>query len=198
MSFDPARRLVMATFKTVHGYGLNSGSPLTITAEPSARGEVDEALAFRLWKSGVAVYADDHRPTPVEAPAQEKVRLAAEALRDAGSGELSIPDLTVWEADDTETGKKAGAKVTKEDLLAVAAREGVTVETDDNKADLIRKITEARAAPLGGNPTKSESEAAPIQGDDAATGATARDDGSGPATGGAGDAHGAAGEGLVD
>lgn len=33
----------------------------------------------------------------------------------------------------------------KADLLAIAEAEGVAIETDDNRSDLIRKIEEARA-----------------------------------------------------
>ena len=55
-------------------------------------------------------------------------------------------DLIRWQVADKETGKAAGAAVTKADLLAIAAREGVAVESDDNKASLQAKIAAARAA----------------------------------------------------
>lgn len=82
-TFDPARPLVMAQFRTVLGHGLNAGTALTVTDEPSAAGEVDEALARRLWNGGLAMYADEARPTPVETPEQEQARLATEASRSA-------------------------------------------------------------------------------------------------------------------
>lgn len=197
MNFDPQRRLVMATFKTVLGHSLPAGTPLAIVEEPTARGEVDEAMARRLWNGRNAIYAEDARPTPVETPDQHRTRMAVEALREAGDGEVVVPDLIVWQADDERTGKKAGAPVTKADLLDIAEREGVVVETDDNKPDLIRKITVARAAGVA-IPTYSESGQGANAGLVTDTGAT------GAGTGGAadsdptGDAHGSAGEGPGD
>jgi hypothetical protein len=55
--FDPTRRIVMAKFKTVLGHSLPAGTPLAIVEEPSARGEVDEAMARRLFAAKIAVYA---------------------------------------------------------------------------------------------------------------------------------------------
>lgn len=154
--FDPARKLVMAKFKTVLGHSLPAGTPLAIAAEPAARGEVDEAMARRLHAGGIAIYADDFRPTPVESAEQARTREAAEIVEraeaaddDSGEGLTldEIPaDLIAWQADDEGTGKKAGATVTKSDLLVIAERENVAVETDDNKADLQRKIVLNRAA----------------------------------------------------
>jgi hypothetical protein len=196
MTFDPKRRLVMASFKTVLGHSLPASTPLVIVDEPSARGEVDEAMARRLYAGGLAVYAEDHRPTPVETPDEEKARLAAEALREAGpagDGLTPTDDLVVHPDDHP----KAGKKVTKDDLLEIAENEGVTVETDDNKPDLQRKIMEARAA-TALNGTNAGSDTTGGQGDTGTQG-----NGTAGADGGAdnatdGDAHGLAGEGQSD
>lgn len=152
--FDPDRRLVMQAFKTVLGHSLPVGTPLAIVQEPSAPGEVDQAMAKRLWAGRNAVYAEDYRPTPVETPQQEATRMAVQAVEERAAAEddgepAETPvtdDLQVWPVDDGETGKKKGDRVTKDDLLIIAAREDVAVESDDNKPDLQRKIVEARAA----------------------------------------------------
>jgi hypothetical protein len=49
-------------------------------------------------------------------------------------------------------GPAATMRQSEKALRAIAKREGVTVETDDNKADLVRKIAESRA-------TKAEADA---------------------------------------
>lgn len=197
-TFDPAKPLVMAAFRTVNGHGLNAGNPILVSVEPAAFGEVDEATARRLWLSGAAVYQEDHRPTPVETPEQEKARLAAEALRDADGGDVVMPDLQVWAEDDRETGKKAGARVTRDDLIAVAAREGVPVEPGDTKADLARKITAHRAQALVVNSTNTEAATGLNPGLSGAAGATAPVAVPGTDRGLRGDSHGAAGEGGTD
>lgn len=133
-NFDPTRALVMAKFKTVNGHSLPAGTPLTIVAEPEGRAQIDEAMAKRLFAGGIAIYADDFRPTPVESKEAEAARLLADAPADAEGApddDLVIPaDLAV-----------SNAK-----LRDIAAEEGVAVESDDNKADLQRKIIQARAA----------------------------------------------------
>lgn len=196
--FDPKRRLVMASFKTVFGHNLPAGHTLTIVDEPSAKGEVDKAMATRLFNSRNAVYAEDARPTPVETPEQEKARLALEALRDGGTDGTDdlVPtaDLLKWPEADSETGAKAGDTVTKAHLLAIAAREGALIETDDNKPDLIRKIMERRAALALANSTNSQSAGGLDQsggGLFAGTGAEVDGDAD---TGGQGDLHGSAGD----
>lgn len=202
MNFDPKRRLVMASFKTVLGHSLPAGTPLVISDEPTARGEVDEAMARRLHTSGVAGYADEARPTPVETPEQERARLAREALIEAPAGTdaelVATDDLTVWLVDDAETGKKAGDRVTNADLLAVAKREGVTVEGDDNKPDLQRKIMAHRAGAFDNTLTNAETPERPEQGDTAPQGSVAPGSRRAPDTGLVGDAHGPAGEGQSD
>lgn len=202
MTFDPTRSLAMATFKTVLGHNLPAGHPLVIVDEPSAPGEVDEAMARRLFNAKVAGYHDELHATPVETPEQERNRLALEALRDAPAGDpdalVATDDLNVWPADDAETGKKAGDRVTNDDLRVIAGREGATVESDDNKADLQRKIIERRAALAQTNGVNAETDGAGGQGDTAAQGATGA--GSATTADGAsdGDAHGVAGEGQGD
>lgn len=201
MTFDPKRRLVMASFKTVLGHNLPAGTPLAIVEEPSARGEVDEAMARRLFASGVAGYEDEVHATPVETPDQERNRLALERLREGGDDPDSLAatdDLVIWQADDEETGKKAGAKVTNDDLRVIAAREGAVVETDDNKADLTRKIMEVRAARAIQNGTNAETDGAGGQGDTLNSGSTGPGTAGSPETGANGDAHGSAGEGQSD
>ena len=198
MTFDPSRRLVMATFRTVLGHGLNAGTPLTIVDEPSARGEVDEKLAQRLYAGRIATYAEDFRPTPVETPEMAKRRQAVEAVREAPKGEITMDDLEVWQEDDEETGKKKGQKVTKDDLLTIARRESVEIETDDNKADLIRKITINRAGPAGGISTNSESDQAANTASGGSSAATTALGGGSAHTGPDGDAHGVGGEGEGD
>lgn len=65
--FDPSRQLVMTTDKLAHGQQHTRNQRLTITPSPSKPGEVDQAMAFRFWTSGAAVYVEDFRPTPVAA-----------------------------------------------------------------------------------------------------------------------------------
>lgn len=201
MTFDPKRRIVMATFKTVLGHNLPAGTPLVIAEEPAQRGEVDLQLATRLFNSKNAVYAEDARPTPVETPEQERARLAAERLRDAGPGGedegqlVPTDDLVTWPADDAETGAKAGDRVTNEHLRAIATREGAVVESDDNKADLQQKIMLRRAL---GNSTYTQTGQGTTGGVAADPASTGAGSGRGADTGAGGDAHGAAGEGQSD
>lgn len=203
MTFDPKRRLVMATAKTVLGHALPVGHPLTIVEEPSAAGEVDEAMAKRLQASKLAGYLDELHATPVETPEQERNRLALEAVRESrrpGVAEDEVveltptPDLLVNPAGHPNAGKK----VTKDDLIEIAGKEGVVIETDDNKPDLVRKIMEARALRATPNGTEASSEGASfVEGSDV-SGATGRATGGRADSGAQGDAHGKAGEGPSD
>lgn len=136
--FDPARKLTMARFKTVLGHGLQAGTPLAIVKEPTARGEVDEAMARRLHKSGIAVYAEDFRPTPVETKEQEAARLTA--------GETATPDSTESAIEGDQIEVQDDLRVSNADLRKIAKDEGVELESDDNKADMQLKIMRARAA----------------------------------------------------
>lgn len=195
MSLDQTRPLVMATFKTVLGHGLGVGAPLIIADEPSAPGEIDLALAVRLFAAGLAGYADEVRPTPVETPGQELGRLAASAVSDAGDGPVvGTDDLKVWQQDDIKLARKAGQPVNRADLLAIAAREGVSVEGDDNKADLISKIMAHRAQAHPVNQANAESDQATVQGLGTAEPSTAPDGDQDADAGALGDAHGPAGE----
>lgn len=196
MTLDLNRPLVMAAAKTVLGHALPVGHPITVTDEPSAPGEVDEAMATRLHASKIAGYRDELHATPVETPEQERNRLALEALRDsAGTDELTpTSDLLVHPAGTP----KAGKKVTKDDLLDIAGREGVVIETDDNKPDLIRKITEHRASLAVQNGTNAETDGAGGQGDTGGQASTAPAGFGGADSGADGDAHGEAGEGPSD
>lgn len=158
--FDPNRPLTMAKFKTVDGFPVGAGTPLFIVEAPAKSGEVTEPMAKRLWAKGTAVYSDDFRPTPVETEEQAKAREAADVIAAAtpegdepgltdATDILAPDDLVTWQADDEGTGKKAGAPVTRADLIVIAERESVTIESDDNKPAIIRKIVEHRAAQAG-------------------------------------------------
>lgn len=57
---------------------------------------------------------------------------------------------------DAGDAEPATMKQTRTQLADIAAREGVAVETDDNKADLVRKITEKRAAAVVTNKAESD------------------------------------------
>lgn len=139
--FDPARKLIMAKFKTVHGHGLGVGTPLAVVASPTLRAEVDEAMARRLWKSGAAVYAEDFRPTPVETKEQEAARLTAV------EAPAPVADASAIEVDHFEI--QDDLRVTNDKLRQIAEDEGVELESDDNKADMQIKIMRARAARAG-------------------------------------------------
>ena len=150
--FNAETPLIMATFKTVHGFNLNRGARLTIVDEPEAAGQVTEATARRLFASKVAVPADNFRPTPVETPEQNAARVLADATDQSDGatvdlGNLEIPeDLSVWQEDDREAGARKGDRGTNDHLRLIAGREGAAIESDDNKADLQRKIIEGRAS----------------------------------------------------
>lgn len=91
--FDPKKSLVMAVFKTVLGHDLQPGTRLTIVTKPDAAGEVDTALANRLWASGIAVYDDAFSPTPVETREQEAERLVELETLDGGWFAVRAPWL---------------------------------------------------------------------------------------------------------
>lgn len=144
--------LVMARRKSVGGHYLNAGTPLVITAKPSAPGEVTQAVADMLAAKRIAIPLDEVRPTPVETKEQEAARLMAEAraIEASASAEAADAvavqaDLVSWQADDAEAKAKKGDRVSNDHLRLIAAREGVAVESDDNKADLQSKIMAARA-----------------------------------------------------
>lgn len=136
--FDPARKLTMARFKTVNGHGLRAGTPLIIADEPSAPGEVEEAMARRLWNAGMAVYAEDFRPTPVESKEQEAARLVG--------GETASPDADESAIEGDQIEVQDDLRVSNSALRKIAEDEGVALESDDNKADMQFKIMQGRAA----------------------------------------------------
>lgn len=146
--FDPTRKLTMARFKTVHGHNLNAGAVLTIVADPAKAGELTEAMARRLHKSGIAVYAEDFRPTPVESIEQEAARLVG--------GETASPDTSEGAIKGEQIEVQDDLRTTNDRLRQIAADEGVTLEGDDNKADMQFKIMQARAARAG------DTDAAPL------------------------------------
>lgn len=161
--FDPAKPLTMTGFKTVDGFNLTAGTRLVIVAEPKVLGEVTESMARRLHAKGNAVYEEDFRPTPVETEEQGRAREAGLVLAAATPavsvegnatelepGEITPPDdLVTWQADDLDLGKKAGDRVTKEDLVTIAFREEIVLTDESTKPVIIRQIVEARAAKAG-------------------------------------------------
>jgi hypothetical protein len=146
--FDAATPLVMAKFKTVHGFNLQRGARLHIVKEPSVSGEVTEAMARRLFKSKIAVPADAFRPTPVETKEQEAARLTA------GAALTPQPDESTIEGDEVEV--QEDLRTTKDALRKIAEKEGVELASDDNKGDIQVKIMLHRASQAG------ENDAAPV------------------------------------
>lgn len=172
--FNPKTPLVMARRKSVNGHYLNAGRALVITKKPEAAGEVDQDTARLLFDKGIAIPADQVKPTPVETKEQEAARLQREKAREekrlsqteaatsdsdgepSGQGETPPAgdppmiepqaDLVAWQADDAEAKAKKGDRVTNDHLRLIAGREEVVIETDDNKTDLQQKIMAARAA----------------------------------------------------
>lgn len=74
------------------------------------------------------------------------VHVMEEAMRDAGQGvfEAKSSPPPANKARKAAPENKSLGGMTKAELLATAKAEGVTVETDDNKADIVRKIKAAR------------------------------------------------------
>lgn len=147
--FDPARALTMASAKTVFGHSLKNGDPLVVTDSPSLRGEINQAMAQRLWASGLAVYTDDHRPTPVAPAAVDAAPSDAgvDALESSAPAEISVnADLVTWQSDDFELGRMAGDHVTNDDLRAIAKREGVPLRGDETKKQMQTWIMNTRMA----------------------------------------------------
>jgi hypothetical protein len=76
----------------------------------------------------------------IEPGASAELDLAASERKDAeATGYFLFGDAAEADPDDLNALKKA-------DLVAIAEAEGVAYETDDNRADLIRKIEEARGS----------------------------------------------------
>ena len=89
--------------------------------EPGCTVQVEPGKVSRLAPG--LVECDD--PSSEVPPVPDEL---AEAIE--GGGESEKPEVS--------------DRMKKDELLAIAEAEGVTIETDDNKADLIRKIEAAR------------------------------------------------------
>lgn len=86
------------------------------------------------------VHTTDGSLVMIEKGETAELDLSDSELRDAkATGYFAFGDAADADPDDLNALKKA-------DLLAIAEAEGVTIETDDNRSDLIRKIEEVRAA----------------------------------------------------
>lgn len=85
------------------------------------------------------IYNADGQLVMVEKGETAELDLSAAERKDAEtSGYFVFGDAAEADPNDLNILKKA-------DLLAIAEAEGVAVETDDNRSDLIRKIEEKRA-----------------------------------------------------
>lgn len=84
------------------------------------------------------VYGSDGQLVMIEPGETQELDLTAAERKDVeASGYFLFGDAAEADPDDIKALKKA-------DLLAIAEAEGVAVETDDNRADLIEKIEAAR------------------------------------------------------
>jgi hypothetical protein len=85
------------------------------------------------------VYNADGGLVMIEKGETAELDISAAERKDAeASGYFLFGDAAEADPNDLNALKKA-------DLLAIAEAEGVAIETDDNRSDLIRKIEEARA-----------------------------------------------------
>lgn len=130
------------------GDGTEDGRPYLISAATISAASVSTASISEASVSEASISeASVSTATEDDEAAKASVSGATDADTGAAIYTGDVPDdLIRWNADDSETGKKAGAIVTKDDLHIIAKREGVDVETDDNKASLQAKIAAARAA----------------------------------------------------
>lgn len=137
MTFDPTRRLVMASFKTVLGHDLPAGTPLVLKDKPEAFAEVDEPVARRLWDAKLAVYMEDARPTPVETPRQEAERLVGREFLGGGWWAITAPWLD-------EPIKVQGADAAQEeyDRVVSEGRPETPVVENSNKSDTENALAE--------------------------------------------------------
>lgn len=93
------------------------------------------------------IYTDDGQLVMLEPGESRSLDVNAAELKDAkASGHFKIGGQAADDADDAddEAGEESIGALKKADLVAIAEAEGVAIETDDNRADLIRKIEEAR------------------------------------------------------
>ena len=74
--FDATLPLVLDRGVTISNFAMVRGEPLQLVAEetPEIKGAVTQDVAERLWAGGIAVYAKDFRPTPVETPREQAER----------------------------------------------------------------------------------------------------------------------------
>lgn len=80
---------------------------------------------------------------PYEPPTYGVRHVMEDGMRKAGAGVFGIKDRggsPANKARKAAPADKASDDMTKAELLDMARRKGVKVESDDNKADLIRKI----------------------------------------------------------
>lgn len=144
---DLSKPLVMARFATVLGHNLNSGRLLSITPEPETAGQVDPDTAGLLFRRGIAVYAEDAVPTPVETPRQEALRVVT--MEEAGGGWWIVN--APW-LDEPEKVQGQDAAIDRWSALVDAGRPGAA-----------EKPALALGNQLGDIATKPESDEGPIQ-----------------------------------
>jgi hypothetical protein len=111
---------------------IKPGAKLTISVEDTKQLERLPFLAIEYSDAGVPV-------GDLPAPPKSLLDKAKPAKRLTGDEEL---DEELDAALDARPAATMALK--KDELLAIAKQEGVKVETDDNKADLVRKINAAR------------------------------------------------------
>jgi hypothetical protein len=126
--FDRTRPLAMARSAQLYAHDVTAGDPLTIVDElTDEKGAVTFDVALRLWLSGVAVYDEDRRPTPVETPEQEVERLVVLEELKGGWYMIRAP----WLPDGHEKIKgKAKATARLAEIVAKGDTKGVTVGGD--------------------------------------------------------------------
>jgi len=84
---------------------------------------------------------------PYEPPSYGARHVMEDEMRDSGAGVYGIKNRGASpsnKAMNAAPADKALSSMTKARLLDTAKTEGVAIETDDNKADLIAKIEKAR------------------------------------------------------
>lgn len=85
------------------------------------------------------IYGADGQLVMIEKGESAELDVSASERKDAeANGYFVFGDAAEADPDDLQSLKKA-------DLVAIAEAEGVAIETDDNRSDLIRKIEEGRA-----------------------------------------------------
>lgn len=96
--------------------------------------------AHRLVERGAAEYADKSMKALENKETASRTR-TQETITDTASRTSSTRRSRGTDPVETETEtEKATMDMSKDELMERAEKAGVTVETDDNKADLVRKI----------------------------------------------------------